>query len=159
MAKPVRRGRPPADRRLPTGTVRQYPRAARINQVLREVLAEAIERLADHDERLTLLTITAVTSDPDLRHAKVLFASLSDDATTALEDVRLRLQALIAAQVRLKRTPQLAFAVDPAVSTGQRIEEILRDIRHAEIRHPEIRHPEIRDSGGTGNHEGGRGEQ
>jgi ribosome-binding factor A len=129
MAKPGRRGRPPADRRLPTGTARHYPRAARVNEVLREVLAEAIEKMADTDERLTLLTVTAVKADPDWRHATVLLASLNDDAKTALADVRPRLQALIASQVRLKRTPQLAFAADPAVSTGQRVEEILRNIR------------------------------
>jgi ribosome-binding factor A len=129
MAKAGRRGRPPIDRRLPAPTGRQYPRAARVNEVLREVLAEAIEKLADTDDRLTLLTVTGVHADPDWRHATVLFASLSDDARTALAEVRPRLQALIASQVRLKRTPQLAFAVDAAVATGQRVEEILRDIR------------------------------
>jgi ribosome-binding factor A len=129
MAKSGHRRRAPVDRRLPSGTVRQYPRAARINEVLREVLAEAIERLADHDERFALLTITAVNSDPDLRRATVMFSSLSEDARTALSEVRLRLQAQIAAQVRLKRTPQLAFTSDPAVATGARIEEILRHIR------------------------------
>ena len=82
--------------------------------------------MSDTDDRLLLLTVTGVTSDPDFRHATVLFASLSDDAKAALTEVRLRLQALIASQVRLKRTPQLAFAIDPAVSTGQRVEEILR---------------------------------
>jgi ribosome-binding factor A len=117
------------NRRLPTSTARRYPRAARVNEVLREVLAEAIERMADSDDRFGLLTVTGVTSDPELRHATVLFASLSDEAHGALTEVRLRLQALIASQVRLKRTPQLAFAIDPAVSTGQRVEEILRHIR------------------------------
>jgi ribosome-binding factor A len=37
--------------------------------VLRQVLAEAIERMSDADERLLLLTVTAVTVDPDLRRA------------------------------------------------------------------------------------------
>jgi ribosome-binding factor A len=97
--------------------------------VLREVLAEAIERLADLDERLALLTVTAVATDPDLRHATVLFASLSDDAQEALAHARPRLQGAVAREVRLKRTPQLAFGVDPAVSTGERVEEILRHIR------------------------------
>ncbi len=144
MAKPRRSGRAPIDRRLPTGTERRFPRAARVNEVLREVLAEAIERMADTDDRLALLTITAVTADPDFARAKVLFASLSDEARTALGEVRLRLQALIASQVRLKRTPQLAFAVDPAVSTGERVEEILRHIR---------------DSGGDRSNEGVQDEQ
>ncbi len=129
MAKTRRGRRARVDRRLPNAPVRQFARAARVNEVLREVLAEAIERMADTDERLTLVTVTGVTSDPDLRHATVLFASLSDDAHAALTESRLRLQGLIASQVRLKRTPQLAFRIDPAVSTGQRVEEILRHIR------------------------------
>jgi ribosome-binding factor A len=128
MAKPARGKRSASDRRMPTGTTRQYPRAARVNEVLREILAEAIERIADSDERLALLTVTAVTSDPDQDHATVLFASLSDDARAGLDEHRLRLQGLIARQVRLRRTPKLAFAVDPAVSTGRRIEEILRNL-------------------------------
>lgn len=135
MAKARRSRGASVDRRLPTGPVRQYPRVARVNEVLRQVLAEAIERMADHDERLDLLTITGVTADPDFARAIVLFASLSDDARIALTEVRPRLQALIASQVRLKRTPQLVFSLDPAVATGNRIEEVLRLIRHDEAEH------------------------
>jgi ribosome-binding factor A len=108
---------------------RRYPRSARVNEVLREVLAEALERLADADERLALLTITAVQTDPDLRRAKVLFASLGDEGREALEQIRIRLQATLAQQVRLKWTPQLSFGPDPAVSTGQRVEDLLRGLR------------------------------
>jgi ribosome-binding factor A len=116
-------------RRARGRTSRRYPRSARVNEVLREVLAEALERLADADERLALLTITAVETDHDLRRARVLFASLQGEAPEALEQSRLRLQAAVAAQVRLKWTPQLSFAADPAISTGQRVEELLRQLR------------------------------
>jgi ribosome-binding factor A len=126
MASPKRKN---VNRRLPSGAQPRYPRTERVNEVLRQVLAEAIERMADTDERLALLTVTAVSADPDFARATVLFASMSSDARVALGEVRLRLQALIASQVRLKRTPQLAFALDPAVSTGERVEEILRNIR------------------------------
>jgi ribosome-binding factor A len=110
---------------------RRYPRSARVNEVLREVLAETLERLADADERLALLTITAVQTDPDLRRAKVLFASLSNEGREALDQVRVRLQATVARQVRLKWTPQLSFDSDPAVSTGQRVEELLRHLHRS----------------------------
>jgi ribosome-binding factor A len=117
-----------AGRRPQAAAGRHYPRTARVNEVLREVLADAIERLADTDDRLLLLTVTGVQADPDLRHAVVLFASLSDDAKVGLEAVRARLQATIAHQVRLRRTPQLSFAPDPAVATGEQVERILRDL-------------------------------
>jgi ribosome-binding factor A len=108
---------------------RRYPRSARVNEVLREVLAEALERLADGDERLALLTVTAVQTDPDLRRARVLFASLEGDAVAALDEVRVKLQAEVGRQVRMKWTPHLSFAADPAVSTGQRVEDVLRRLR------------------------------
>lgn len=106
----------------------RYPRSARVNEVLREVIADALERLTDADERLGLLTVTGVDCDPDLRHALVLLASLDDGAAAALAAVRVRLQGEVSRQVRLKRTPQLAFAADPAVAAGQRVEDILRHL-------------------------------
>jgi ribosome-binding factor A len=75
------------------------------------------------------LTVTAVSCEPDLRHATVLLASLPEPARAALGEVRPRLQAAVAYQVKLKRTPQLSFAPDPAVAQGERVEEILRAIR------------------------------
>jgi ribosome-binding factor A len=112
-------------------TARRYPRSARVNEVLREVLGETIERLADTDDRLSLLTVTGVDVDPDLRHARVWLASLSEEQQVALEAVRGRLQAAVGRQVHLKRTPLLSFAPDPAVSSGERVEEILRQLRLA----------------------------
>jgi ribosome-binding factor A len=106
----------------------RYPRTARVSQVLRQVVAEELGRLSDVDERLRLVTVTGVDVDPDLRHATVWLASMTEAASEALVEDRVRLQAAIGRQVRLKHTPQLAFKADPAVSTGQRIEEILHQL-------------------------------
>ena len=94
----------------------KYPRMARVNEVLREVLADAIETEAGSDERLEFVTVTGVECDPDLRHATVLLDSLPEPAGEALAEVRPRLQAAIAREVRIKRTPQLSFEADPAVA-------------------------------------------
>jgi ribosome-binding factor A len=105
---------------------------ARVNELVREVVAEELERLADADDRLALLTVTAVDIDRDLRRGKVLLSSLPTGADEALEEHRVRIQAAINRQARLKRTPQLSFSADPAVESGKRVEDILRDLRRAE---------------------------
>ena len=105
---------------------RRFPRTARVNQVLREVVADALERVSDEDERLLLVTVTAIEVDPDFRHARVFYASRQDGVKEALDDQRVRLQAAIGRQVRLKRTPQLSFLPDPAVSSAEQVESILR---------------------------------
>jgi ribosome-binding factor A len=110
------------------GAQAPYPRTARVNQVLREVVAEQLERVADTDERLRLLTVTGVDTASDLSHATVYLSSLDEERAEILEELRVELQRVIALQVRMKRTPQLHFAADPAVAHGMRVEEILRRV-------------------------------
>ena len=60
-------------------------------------------------------------------HGPVRLARRTEAARRS-QEARVRLQAAIGRQVRLKRTPQLSFAADPAVPTGQRVEDILAQI-------------------------------
>jgi ribosome-binding factor A len=101
----------------------------RVNQVLRQVLAEELERLADADERLRLVTVTSVDTSPDLRTATVYLSSLSEEAADALAERRPQLQGAVGRQTRMKRTPLLTFSADPAVIEGTRVEEALARIR------------------------------
>jgi ribosome-binding factor A len=105
-----------------------YPRTARVNRVLLEIIAEELERRADTDDRFRLVTVTGVEVSADLRHARVFLGSLSDETAAALADERVSLQRAIARQVRMKRTPALQFEPDPAVVHGWRVEAILRDL-------------------------------
>ena len=109
-----------------------YPRTARVNGVLREVVADALERMADTDDRLRLLTVTSVDITPDLSRATVFLSSLPPAAIEALAEQRVELQRTIGREVRMKRTPLLVFESDPAVAHGSRVEEILRNLREGQ---------------------------
>ncbi|HEX3333161.1 MAG TPA: 30S ribosome-binding factor RbfA [Acidimicrobiales bacterium] len=104
-----------------------YPRALRVNQVLRQVVAEELERLADADE-LAMVTVTSVEVAPDMRTAVVFLASLPEETLAVLEEQRGHLQHLIGTQMTMKRTPRLTFRADPAIATGSRVEELLRGL-------------------------------
>lgn len=120
MARRRRRSRPPGD------DPGRYPRVARVNELCREIVADELERV--DDERLDLVTITHVSVSPDLRHATVEFSRLGeeeDEATEALGEHRVRLQAAIAHQARLRRTPELSFRVDQVITAAARIEALL----------------------------------
>jgi len=108
---------------------RPYPRAARLNALLQEVLAEELERIADSDDRLGLLTLTGVACEPDLRHAVVFLASLEPSVAELLEEHRRQLQAAVAAQVRTRRVPALRFEPDPAIESARRVDEALARAR------------------------------
>jgi ribosome-binding factor A len=119
-------------RRQDNRGVAPYARSLRVNQVLRQVVAEELERLADADERLRMVTVTSVDSTADLRQAKVYLSSLSDDAAAALDERRIQVQKAVARQTKLKRTPLLSFAQDPAVVAGSRVEDLLRQIHESD---------------------------
>jgi ribosome-binding factor A len=108
------------------GAAHPYPRTARVNVLLREVLATEIERLADVDERLRMVTVTEVVCAPDLKNAVVYCASLPPEAAVGLDEKRRALQALIGREIRTKRTPLLSFSADPVIAEGERIEAALR---------------------------------
>lgn len=119
-------------RRQDNRGVAPYHRSLRVNQVLRQVVADELERLSDADERLRLVTVTSIETTSDLRQATVYLSSLSDDAAAALDDRRVQVQRAVARQTQFKRTPQLTFVEDPAVVTGNRIEDVIRHIHESD---------------------------
>lgn len=106
-------------------------RMRKVNSLLREVLADEIERLTD--PRVGMVSVTAVDTSPDLRRAKVYVSTLDleagPEAVEALNHAAPRLQGALARQVRIKYTPQLEFALDSGVVQGERIDQILRQMR------------------------------
>ena len=115
-------------RRRQTGT-RRYPRTARLNEVVREIVAEEIERI--DDERLGFFTVTAVEVDPGIEQAKIYWSDIgaSDEVVLeVLEEHRPRLQQAVNKQTHMRRTPILSFHADEVDREASRIEEILRDL-------------------------------
>lgn len=107
----------------------RYPRSARLNETLREVIADELVRI--DDERLAFVTVTQIDVDNEMNRAVVYFDSLggeeSDEDTLAvLEEHRRRIQSSIARQIRAKKTPILVFRPDDVIRAAERIDDILR---------------------------------
>jgi ribosome-binding factor A len=112
-------------------TARDYPRTARLNTLVREILGDELERI--DDERLEFVTLTAVDVDGDLKRAAVYFdhsrgEEADEEIIEAFEQLRHRLQGAIARQARMRRTPELRFEVDQVVRHAERIDRVLRDL-------------------------------
>ena len=106
-------------------------RMRRVNEVLREVIGDAVTSDLG-DPRLSMVTITQVDTSPDLRSARVYVTVLGDEearsnALDALNAAHGQIQSMIASETRLKRTPTLKFEYDEAVETGLRISALLED--------------------------------
>jgi ribosome-binding factor A len=106
-------------------------RMRRVNEAVREVLSVAIGNELK-DPRIGFVTVTSVSTSPDLRHARVYISVLGDEGQRAgslegLTSSRGYLQRRVAMELRLKHTPQLEFEYDESTDRGLRISELLRE--------------------------------
>lgn len=103
----------------------------RVNELLREVIAEEVAALKD--PAIGFITITAVDTSPDLHTAHVFYTAMGSEeqqAACAAAVVRAtpHIRARMGAQVRLKYTPAIEFRVDETLANGLRIDSLLRDL-------------------------------
>jgi ribosome-binding factor A len=106
-------------------------RMRRVNETLKQVLSEGIGALKD--PRIGFVTVTGVETSSDLRHARVFVSVLGserkrDASLAGLTAAHGVLQAQIAREVRLKRTPQLTFEYDPSVERGVRMTQLIDEL-------------------------------
>lgn len=106
-------------------------RMRRVNESVRQVLAEALPELKD--PRIGLVTVTGVDTAPDLRHATVYVSVLGGarkrkTTLVGLDAAHGLLQARLARELRLKRTPQLTFEYDPSVERGVRMTRLIDEL-------------------------------
>ena len=104
-------------------------RMRRVDGVIREVLGESISKELE-DPRIGFVTITAVETSPDLRSARVFVSVLGSEAEKEASLAALRsahgvLQAAIASQTRMKRTPTLTFHYDDTPERTERLQRLL----------------------------------
>jgi ribosome-binding factor A len=102
-----------------------------VNEAVREVVSEALGELKD--PRIGFVTVTGVETSPDLRHARVFVSVLGSEAKrkrtlAGLAAAHGVLQARLARELRMKRTPQLAFEYDPTVERGVRMTQLIDEL-------------------------------
>jgi ribosome-binding factor A len=106
-------------------------RTDRVGEALQALVAELLLREIK-DPRIGLVTITGVKVSPDLRHAKVYFSTLGDEAQRAqslkgLTSAAGFIRSQVARQLNLRVAPQIAFEFDSSLEQAERLSRLLKD--------------------------------
>jgi ribosome-binding factor A len=113
-------------------------RMRRVDEAIRQVIGDAVAA-ALKDPRVGFVTVTDVRTSPDLSQARVYVSVLGDAAgpsqpeqrESTLEGLRSAhgyLQARVASELRLKRTPTLEFVYDETTDRAMRVDELIDEI-------------------------------
>src|SRR5829696_100733 len=103
----------------------------RVNESLRQVLSEGLLELKD--PRIGFVTVTGVETSADLRQATVYVSVLGNEkkrsaSMTGLDAAHGVLQARLARELRMKRTPLLTFEYDHTVEHGVLMSKLIDEL-------------------------------
>ena len=107
------------------------PRMRRINEAIKELVAERLPELKD--PRIGFVTLTEVRTATDLGVAQVFVTVLPDDEDTVtqtlagLKSASPLLRHEVGSRLRIKRVPDLHFVHDPLPAVGRRIDALLEE--------------------------------
>ena len=109
----------------------RFRRTDRINEQLREEISLLV-RDQVRDPRVSLATITAVQTSPELDHAKVYFTALGTDderkeLLAGLRSAAPFIRKALGQRLHMRRIPELHFEQDRVLEEAQRIEQLLRE--------------------------------
>lgn len=106
-------------------------RADRVGEAVREVIADLLLRDIK-DPRIGMITLTTVELTNDLKHAKVYFSCVGDDAVRrrSLDGLRSAagfIRSQVTRQLKLRYAPDMLFYFDPTLEVADRLASLLKD--------------------------------
>lgn len=114
-------------------------RMRRVDEAIRQVIGDALASDLK-DPRVGFVTVTDVRTSADLSHARVYVSVLADwrsrgstigeaetraDTLAGLDSAHGYLQGRIARELKLKRTPTLAFTYDDTTDRAMRLDALI----------------------------------
>ena len=113
-----------------------FARSERVSRHIRNTLADILRRHV-RDPRLKLVTITSVDVSPDLRLAKIYYATTGDEekrqrVQEGFQKARPFIKKLLGQELGLRYMPDIRFFYDDSLDYGARMEALFRSISEAD---------------------------
>ncbi len=114
-------------------------RLPRLNSLLKEVIAEVIQREVKNPKVAPITSVTRVDISKDLHHATVYVSVLGDQSTKeetlqALTSAAGFIGTLASKKITIRYFPSLHFSLDDSLDKQLRIEELLEEIHVEQAR-------------------------
>jgi len=104
----------------------------RINEDIQRVLSSHLRNIKDPRVNQGMISITAVDTTSDLRHAKVFLSVLDlkseKEFMKGLKSASGHLRRELGQSLSLRYTPELQFELDKSIERGARINTILSEL-------------------------------
>ena len=105
-------------------------RIGRVNNLIRQGISELLQRQVKDPRLGNFVTITEVSTSPDLRYAKIFVSRIGSEAEkketlSALTTASGFFRRELSKRLRLRYTPELSFQWDDSIERGAHLQELI----------------------------------
>ncbi|MBM3119114.1 MAG: 30S ribosome-binding factor RbfA [Chloroflexi bacterium] len=115
-------------------------RTERISSLIQQEISDLLREQINDPRLASLISVTRVSTSPDLRHAKVFVSTLGDEANKseilqgfAAASGFLRRQ--LANRLRIKHMPELSFHLDDSIERGAEVLRLIEQVTSKNTEH------------------------
>lgn len=110
-----------------------YKRSEKVGEAVHEIVSELIVK-GLKDPRIGFVTVTGVKMTDDMHYATVYFTVMGDDAARkgteeGLNSAKGFIRREMGKKLRMRTVPEIIFKYDTSLDKGNRIDELLREIK------------------------------
>ena len=112
-------------------------RIARVNNLIRQEISELLQRQVKDPRLGTFVTVTEVSTSPDLKYAKVFISYIASQeekqkTLSVLTGASGFFRRELAKNLRLRRIPELSFHWDDSIERGDHLLQLLDQVSSEE---------------------------
>lgn len=103
----------------------------RLEQIIQKEVSQILQQEVK-EPGLSWVVVTDVTCSKDLSYAKIFVSTRPDEAEAVLESLNKAkgfIRSLLSGRLSIRKVPQLLFEIDESLDRGNRIEEILKNVK------------------------------
>jgi ribosome-binding factor A len=115
-----------------------FKRSEKVGEAIHEIVTELLIK-GLKDPRIGFITITGVKVTDDMHYSTVYFTVFGDDTAkkdteAGLNSARGFIRREMGKKLRMRCVPEILFKYDTSLDTGNRIDELMREIKANEQR-------------------------
>ena len=108
-------------------------RTERVNSVIQQEISHLLREQVNDPRLASLISITKVSTSPDLRHAKVFISTLGNkvDKSEILKGFAAAsgfLRRQLANRLKLRHMPELSFHLDDSIERGDEVLRLIEQV-------------------------------
>jgi len=108
-------------------------RIERVNSLIRQEISELLQRQVKDPRLGNLITVTGVSTSPDLKYAKIFVSRLDSEekkqeTLNALASASGFFRSELFKRLRLRHTPELSFQWDDSIERGSHLLQLIDEV-------------------------------